>query len=54
MKIRIPNSLYQVFPLLSIFAGFWMVALIHHPFAIVSAAGLYVYAFRVLWLRTRS
>jgi len=52
MKIWLPNTLYQVFPMLSVLTGFFLVALIHTPFAVIVSALLYTYAFRVLWLRS--
>lgn len=52
MNIWLPGPLYQAFPMLSILVGFSTVALVHHPLGIITAGLLYVYAFRVLWLRT--
>lgn len=54
MNIWIPNPLYQAFPLLSVLTGFSLVALVHHPLGIITAGLLYVYSFRVLWLRTNA
>ncbi len=53
MKIWIPNFIYQAFPMVCVLAGFFMVALVHHPLSIIIAGILYAYSFRTLWLRTR-
>lgn len=52
MTIWLPAPLYHVFPMLSVVTGFAMCALVLHPLSILTAAGLYIYAFRILWLRT--
>lgn len=51
MNIWLPDSLYQFFPLLSVIVGFLVIALIHSPLGVIIAAGLYIYAYRILWLR---
>ncbi len=51
MNIWLPNLLYQLFPLLSIIAGFLIVAFFHNPFAILAASCMYCYSFVILWLR---
>ncbi len=54
MKIWIPNPLYQAFPLLAVLAGFFMVALVPNPLGVMTAACMYIYAFKMLWLRTQN
>jgi len=54
MNIWVPNVLYQVFPLLCVIVGFLMVMFVCNPAGIVLATCLYVYSFRVLWLRVPS
>lgn len=51
MSIWLPSVLYKTFPLFCVLIGFFTVMVVHNPFAIVLAAGLYTYSFRVLWLR---
>ncbi|WP_458774719.1 hypothetical protein [Desulforhopalus sp. 52FAK] len=51
MKIRLPKTLYHGFPLFCILVGFLAIALLHNPFGIVISTGLYIYAYRILWLR---
>ncbi len=52
MNIWLPGPIYHLFPLLSVLTGFGMVALVPNPVGVIVASGLYIYAFRVLWLRT--
>lgn len=51
MNIWLPNVLYKTFPLVCVLVGFLFVMVAHNPFAILLAACLYIYSFRVLWLR---
>lgn len=51
MKIWLPNVLYHLFPLLSVVTGFMVIALIPNPFGLITAACLYAYSYRILWLR---
>lgn len=51
MKIRLPKPLYQVFPLICVFVGFLAIALLRNPFGIVISTGMYIYSYRILWLR---
>lgn len=51
MRIWLPNSLYQIFPLLCVVIGFLIVLFIHTPGGIILAFLLYAYSFVVLWFR---
>lgn len=53
MNIWLPSPLYHVFPLLSVLLGFFMAALMPNPLGVTIASGLYIYSFRILWLRTQ-
>ncbi len=50
-KIWLPKPVYQVFPLVCVIAGFSMAAMAPNPIGVAIALGLYIYAFRILWLR---
>ncbi len=50
-NIWLPTPLYQAFPLVCVIAGFSMAALAPNPLGVSIALGLYIYAFRILWLR---
>lgn len=52
MTIWLPRSLYQVFPLLCVLVGFFLVMFVKHPACIVIALVMYVYSFSVLWMRS--
>ncbi len=51
MTIWLPDVLYQFFPLLSVIVGFVSIVLLRNPLGVILASSLYIYAYRVLWLR---
>ncbi len=50
-NIWLPTPLYHSFPLVCVIAGFSMAALAPNPIGVSIALGLYIYAFKILWLR---
>lgn len=51
MNIWLPDPLYHAFPLICVIAGFFAIALLRNPAGIVISSGLYIYSYRVMWLR---
>lgn len=51
MKIRLPKPLYHAFPLICVFIGFLAILLLHNPLGIIISTGLYIYSYRIMWLR---
>jgi len=51
MTVWLPHPLYQVFPLICIFIGFLVAALIQNPFGIILALCIYIYAYVIMWIR---
>lgn len=51
MKIHLPTPLYHAFPFICVIVGFLAIALARNPFGIITSSGLYIYAYRVMWLR---
>lgn len=51
MTIWLPDVLYQLFPLLSVIVGFLAIMFIRNPLGVLLASSLYIYAYRILWLR---
>lgn len=51
MKIHLPTPLYQAFPFICVIVGFLSIALVQNPLGIITSSGLYIYAYRVMWLR---
>lgn len=51
MNIWLPTPLYHAFPLICVVVGFFAIALMRNPLGVVLASGMYVYSYRVLWLR---
>ena len=52
MTIWIPKLLYHAFPMIYVLLGFLLVAIVPNPVSVFSAICIYVYAYRVLWLRS--
>ncbi len=51
MDIWIPTPLYHAFPLICIIVGFSAIVLMRNPIGVILASGMYIYSYRILWLR---
>lgn len=51
MIIRLPNVLYQLFPVITIVVGFFVALLIQNPPGIILALSMYIYSVRIMWMR---
>lgn len=51
MDIWLPTPLYNAFPLICVIVGFVAIALMRNPLGVMLASGMYVYSYRILWLR---
>ena len=51
MKIWLPKVLYHAFPLICILVGFLAIAFMRNIYGLIISTGLYIYAYRVMWLR---